>query len=71
MPEPLGQTAVEQEADRQRRQARWRQFAALPQAQGRERQAIRLADTTDLTVEQAAKVLASAPLDDQACVRGG
>ena len=67
MPEPFGQTAVEQEADRQVRKVasqRWREFASLPEAKGKERTAIALADT-DCTIEEARRVLRSAPLDDQ------
>jgi hypothetical protein len=60
-------TAVEQEADRQARRAanqRWREFASLPEAKGKERTAIALADT-DCTLEQARRVLRSAHLDVQ------
>ena len=59
---------VEQEADRQRRQAaskRWRELASLPEAKGMERTAIALADHTDCSIEEARRVLRSAPLDDQ------
>jgi hypothetical protein len=68
MAEPFGPTALEQDADRQVRKAasqRWREFASLPEAQGKERTAIALADTTDCTIEEARRVLRSAPLDDQ------
>jgi hypothetical protein len=68
MPEPFGQTAVEQEADRQVRKAasqRWRELASLPEAKGKERTAIALADHTECTIEEARRVLRSAPLDDQ------
>lgn len=45
--------------------ARWREFAALREAAGREKLAISLADTTDMTPDQARKVLAAAPLEGE------
>ena len=68
MAEPFGQTDIEKEADRQVRRVtsqRWREFASLPEAKGKERMAIALADTTECTLEEARRVLRSAPLDDQ------
>jgi hypothetical protein len=44
---------------------RWRELASLPEAKGEERTAIALADHTDGTLEEARRVLRSAPLDDQ------
>lgn len=45
--------------------ARWREFAGLREAAGREKLAITLADTTDMSPEQARKVLAAAPLEGE------
>lgn len=55
-------TAAEVEA----KNRRWREFASLPEARGRERTAIQLADSTNLTIEEARKVLRATPLDEDA-----
>jgi hypothetical protein len=60
-------TEAEEQAKARRAVAateRWRAFAALPEAEGKAKTAIRLADETDVTIEAARQVLRDAPLDD-------
>jgi hypothetical protein len=40
---------------------RWRELASLPEAKGKEGTAIALADHTDCSIEEARRVLRSAP----------
>lgn len=52
-----------EEEGRRAATARWWAFAALPEAEGKAKTAIALADNTSCTAEEARRILRSAPYD--------